>query len=46
MLFDINILGKKKEEQNWLTLKEDQELATEETNMADDCTKDKGDEVE
>ncbi len=38
--------GKKREEQTWLTLTEDQELAIEETNMAEDFTKDEEDEVE
>ena len=38
--------GKKWEEQTWLTLTEDQELAIEETNMADDWTRDEEDEFE
>ena len=38
--------GKKREEQTWLPLTKDQELAIKETNMADDCTRDKEDEVE
>lgn len=36
--------GKKREEQTWLTLTEDQELAIEETNMADDIIRDEEDE--
>ncbi len=38
--------GKKRKEQTWLTLTEDQELAIEETNMTDDCTRNEDDEVD
>ncbi len=44
--FRYKYSGKKREEQTLLTLAEEQELAIEETNISDDCTRDEEDEVE